>query len=92
MGRKVYETKDGLKLHHKNQSMHVIDYNKVYERRYVKEAIEKACKKVLEEKLHSKFILNEVEKYWEIITENDIIDLQNKLLTLNFHEKELFYS
>ena len=62
MGRKVYETKDGLKLDHKKQSMYVIDYNKIHERRYVKEAIEKACKKVLEEKLYSKFIINEVEK------------------------------
>ena len=43
--------------------MYVTDYNKIYERRYVKEAIEKACKKVLEEKLHSEFVINEVEKY-----------------------------
>ena len=30
--------------------------------------------------------------YLDIITENDITDLQNKLLTLNLNEMELFFS
>ena len=51
----------------------------------VKEAIEKPCTKVLEENLHSEIVINKVETYLDIITENDTTDLQNKLLTLNFH-------
>ena len=37
-------------------------------------------------------VINEVEKYLDTITENNITDLQSKILTLNFHEKESFYS
>ena len=80
------------KLHRKKHSIDVIDNNKIHERRYVKEAIEKACNEVLEEKLHSEILVNEVETYLDIITENYITDLQNKLLTINLHEKESFYS
>ena len=36
-------------------------------------------------------VTNVVEMYLDLIKENDITDLQNQLLTLNFHEKELYY-
>ena len=88
---KKCKIKGGLKLHHRKHSIDTIDNNN-FMKDTVKEAIEKTCKKVLEEKLHPETVINEVEKYLDIITENDITDLQNKLLTLNFHEKELFYS
>lgn len=58
---KKYKTNSGLKLNRKKHFIDVTDDNKIHERQYFKEAIEKACKKVLEEKLHSKFIINEVE-------------------------------
>ena len=49
----------------------------------------KACKKFYKNDciwwLHSKLVINEVEKYVEIIIGNDIKDLQNKLSTLTFH-------
>lgn len=75
------KTKGRFKLHCKKHYIDVIDDNKTHERNYVKEAIEIVCKKVLEEKLQS-----------QIITENDVTDLQNTLVILNYHEKELFYS
>ena len=87
---KKCKTKGGLKLHHKKHSIDAIDDNKIHEKHYVKEAIENACKNVLEEKFHSG--INEVEKCLDITTENGITDLQNKPLILNFHGKELFYS
>ena len=37
---------------HKKHSVDVINDIKIHERHYVKEAIEKTCKKVLEEKFH----------------------------------------
>ena len=88
---KKSKTKGGLKLHHNKHSIDAIDDNKNHERHYVKETIKKAFKKVLEEKLHSELVIKGVENYWEVIIEDDIIDFQNKLLTLTFHEEELFY-
>ena len=88
---KKYKTKGGLKLRYKRDSIDVIYNNKIHERHNVKEVFEKACKKVLEEKLHSVIVINEVEMYLDLIKENDITDLQNQLLTLSFHEKELYY-
>ena len=89
---KKSKTKGALKLHHNKHSIDVIDDNKNHERHYVKETIKKTFKKVLEEKLHSELVIKGVQNYWEVIIEDDIIDFQNKLLTLNFHEEELFYS
>ena len=65
---KKCKTKGGLKLHHRKHSIDAIDKNNIHERHYVKEAIEKTCKKVLEEKLHPETVINEVEKYLDIIT------------------------
>ena len=36
-------------------------------------------------------VINEVEKYLDIITENKVTDLQSKILTLNFHEKKNYF-
>ena len=38
-------------------------------------------------KIHERYYVKDA-----MITENDITDLQNKLLASNFHEKELFYA
>ena len=57
-----------------------------------KRLLKKHVRKFQKKNCFQRHFLNEVEKYLDIITENDITDLQNKLLTLNFHEKELFYS
>lgn len=77
---------------HKKHSVDVINDIKIHERHYVKEAIEKTCKKVLEQKFHWEMVINKIEKYLDTITENNVTDLQSKILTLNFHEKESFYS
>ena len=76
---------------HKKHSVDVINDIKIHERHYVKEAIEKTCKKVLEEKFHWEMVINEVEKYLDTITENKVTDLQSKILTLNFHEKKNYF-
>ena len=65
------ETKGGFKLHRKKHSIDVIDNNKIQERHYVKEGIIKLCKKVLEERSHSRIVINEVETYLDIIRKID---------------------
>ena len=48
---KKCKTKGGLKLYCKKHFIDIIDDSKIHERHYVKEAIEKASKKILEKKL-----------------------------------------
>ena len=49
---KICEEKGWLKLYLKKHSFDSFDDNKIHERNYVKEAIEKAFIKAIEEKLH----------------------------------------
>ena len=36
-------------------------------------------------------VINKIEKYLDTITENNVTDLQSKILTLNFHEKKNYF-
>ena len=56
-----------------------------------KRLLKKHVRKFQKKNCFQRHFLNEVEKYLDIITENDITDLQNKLLTLNLNEMELFF-